>query len=149
MSALTQTDCPDLTLLARGKVRDIYSIAGHDDVLLFVATDRVSAFDAIMKNVRPSVSHVPYPVSKLMVCLGAQGIPYKGQLLSQLSEFWFAQLSDIVPNHLVTADIKQMPAVVQQYADQLKGRTMLVRKCQVLKCEAIVRGYLTGAHPHS
>lgn len=74
----------------------------------------------------------------------AQGIPSKGKLLTQLSAFWFELLADVVPNHLITCDIDAMPESVKEYRDQLEGRSMLVKKCQVLKCEAIVRQYLTG-----
>ncbi|KAI9326498.1 phosphoribosylaminoimidazole-succinocarboxamide synthase [Zopfochytrium polystomum] len=121
MAALTHSNCPDLKLLARGKVRDLYDI--DDRHLLFVATDRISAFDVIMKN----------------------GITDKGKLLTQMSVFWFSFLEDIVSNHLVTADINQMPASVQKYRDQLEGRSMLVKKLKIVPCEAIVRGYLSGS----
>ena len=99
---LLQADFPDLQLYASGKVRDIYKVdANH---LLFVATDRISAFDYVL----------------------ATGIPQKGRVLTQLSMFWFEFLKDIVPNHLATADIAQYPAELQKYADQLRGRSMLV-----------------------
>lgn len=120
-TALIETDCPDLKLLARGKVRDVYEV--DDDFLLFVATDRISAFDVIMKN----------------------GIPGKGILLTQISCFWFEWLADRVPHHFVTADLAEMPASVQPYADQLRGRSMLVRRLKILPVEAIVRGYLAGS----
>ena len=115
------SNCPKLKLIARGKVRDVYDVC--DKHLLFVASDRISAFDVVMAN----------------------GIPGKGKVLTQLSLFWFDLLKDVCPNHLVTADIKQMPAHIQEYADQLEGRTMLVRKLSILPVEAIVRGYLTGS----
>ncbi len=122
MSAtVVQSECPKLKLLARGKVRDVYDVC--DEHLLFVASDRISAFDVVMTN----------------------GIPGKGKILTQLSIFWFDLLKDICPNHLVTADIKQMPAHIREYADQLEGRSMLVRKLSILPVEAIVRGYLTGS----
>ena len=99
---LLQADFPDLQLYASGKVRDIYKVdANH---LLFVATDRISAFDYVL----------------------ATGIPQKGRVLTQLSMFWFEFLKDIVPNHLATADIDQYPAELQKYADKLRGRSMLV-----------------------
>jgi phosphoribosylaminoimidazole-succinocarboxamide synthase len=120
-NAIVTTHCPALKLIARGKVRDVYEAC--DQHLLFVATDRISAFDVVMAN----------------------GIPGKGKVLTQLSLFWFDLLKDICPHHLVTANIDQMPPVVQQYRDQLEGRAMLVRKLKILPVEAIVRGYLTGS----
>ncbi|MCC5846052.1 MAG: phosphoribosylaminoimidazolesuccinocarboxamide synthase [Verrucomicrobia bacterium] len=120
-NALLETACPDLTLLARGKVRDIYEV--DDEHLLFVATDRISAFDVIMTN----------------------GIPGKGALLTKISLFWFQWLGDRIPHHLVTADLAEMPAKVRQYADQLSGRSMLVKRLRILPVEAIVRGYLAGS----
>ncbi len=119
--ALLQSECPDLQLLHRGKVRDIYDVDA--DHLLFVASDRLSAFDVIMAN----------------------GIPDKGKILTQLSVFWFNQLADLGPNHMVTADVDAMPAKVKAYADQLRGRSMLVKKVDILPVEAIVRGYLAGS----
>ena len=119
--ALLRSDCPDLNLLTRGKVRDLYAI--DDEHLLFVASDRISAFDVVMAN----------------------GIPDKGKILTQLSLFWFDLLKDRCPNHLVTADINAMPAAVQAYRDQLAGRSMLVRRLSILPIEAIVRGYITGS----
>jgi phosphoribosylaminoimidazole-succinocarboxamide synthase len=122
MSAgLLQSDCPNLTLIARGKVRDLYQVGA--DQLLFVATDRVSAFDVVM--------HSP--------------IPDKGKILTQLSLFWFELLAGICPSHLITADINQMPTEVQDYGDQLAGRSMLVKKLTILPVEAIVRGYVAGS----
>src|ERR1700722_9389309 len=91
-SVLLRTDFPDLSLHASGKVRDVYSIG--DQQLLFVATDRISAFDYIL----------------------ATGIPHKGQVLSQISLFWFDYLSDIVPNHLITANVDQYPTEIRKYA---------------------------------
>ncbi|GJN90327.1 hypothetical protein Rhopal_003336-T1 [Rhodotorula paludigena] len=127
-AALLSTDCPTLKLLAKGKVRDIYAIPGVEDALLFVATDRVSAFDVIMKN----------------------GIPNKGKLLTQLSLFFFDYLSNApetkhIPNHVITSKMDEMPAEVQKYREQLDGRAILVRKATVLPIEAIVRGYITGS----
>src|ERR1700760_2245717 len=98
---LLQTNFPELTLHARGKVRDLYSLNGQ---LLFVATDRISAFDYVL----------------------ATGIPQKGRVLTQLSLFWFDFLKDIVANHEVTAEDAKYPPELQQYADQLRGRSMLV-----------------------
>ncbi|KAJ3299645.1 hypothetical protein HK104_007864 [Borealophlyctis nickersoniae] len=119
--ALTQTDCPDLKLLARGKVRDLYDV--DENSLLFVATDRLSAFDVIMKN----------------------GIPGKGKILTQISQFWFNLLKDVVPNHIITCNVDEMPAIVQKYRSQIEGRAMLVKKLKILQVEAIVRGYITGS----
>ncbi|MDA3960286.1 MAG: phosphoribosylaminoimidazolesuccinocarboxamide synthase [Planctomycetota bacterium] len=120
-SAVLQSNCPDLDLITRGKVRDLYRIDAEH--LLFVASDRISAFDVIMDT----------------------PIPGKGKILTQLSLFWFDLLSPVSPNHLVTADINEMPAAVQKYADQLAGRSMLVRQLEILPVEAIVRGYITGS----
>ncbi|KNC83692.1 phosphoribosylaminoimidazole-succinocarboxamide synthase [Sphaeroforma arctica JP610] len=113
-------ELPGLTLLARGKVRDIYDV--DDNSLLFVASDRLSAFDVVMKT----------------------GIPDKGKVLTQISMFWFDLLKD-VPNHVITADVNEMPAQIQKYASQLAGRSMLVKKLKMLPVEAIVRGYITGS----
>ncbi|TEB33098.1 SAICAR synthetase [Coprinellus micaceus] len=110
------------SLLSKGKVRDIYSTSSPDH-LLFVASDRISAYDVILRN----------------------GIPEKGKLLTKISLFWFNKLADIIPNHFVTADVNEMPEEVRQYKDQLEGRTMLVKKAQVVPLEAIVRGYITGS----
>jgi phosphoribosylaminoimidazole-succinocarboxamide synthase len=122
-TALINTDFPGLTLLSRGKVRDIYTTSSPDH-LLFVATDRISAYDVILRN----------------------GIPSKGKLLTQISLFWFSKLAGIIPNHFVTANINEMPEEVRQYKDQLEGRAMLVKKAEVVPLEAIVRGYLTGKY---
>ena len=120
-SVLLRTDFPDLSLHASGKVRDVYNIG--DQQLLFVATDRISAFDYIL----------------------ATGIPRKGQVLSQISLFWFDYLSDIVPNHLVEANVDQYPAEIRKYADQLRGRSMLVRRAEMFPVECVVRGYISGS----
>jgi phosphoribosylaminoimidazole-succinocarboxamide synthase len=117
---LLQTDFPELTLHARGKVRDLYSLNGH---LLFVATDRISAFDYVL----------------------ATGIPEKGRVLTQLSLFWFDFLKDVVKNHLVTANVDQYPAPLRKYADDLRGRSMLVTKAQMIDIECVARGYLSGS----
>ncbi|GAA5930410.1 phosphoribosylaminoimidazolesuccinocarboxamide synthase [Sporobolomyces koalae] len=126
--ALLHTECPDLKLLARGKVRDIYEVPDHTEALLFVATDRVSAFDVIMKN----------------------GIPNKGKLLTSLSLFFFNYLAEApetrhIPNHVITSNLSEMPQIVRQYRDQLEGRAIWVRRAQILPVEAIVRGYITGS----
>lgn len=121
MSAVVESYCPDLNLINRGKVRDIYDVdEGH---LLFVASDRVSAFDVVMSN----------------------GIPGKGKILNQLSLFWFDLLSDLGANHLAVTDFEAMPESVKVYRDQLEGRSILVRKLEILPVEAIVRGYITGS----
>src|SRR5271167_3001881 len=120
-SVLLQTDFPDLHLHASGKVRDVYSVG--DQQLLFVATDRISAFDYIL----------------------ASGIPHKGHVLSQISLFWFDYLADVVPNHLITADVAQYPAAVRKYADQLRGRSMLVQRAEMFPVECVVRGYISGS----
>jgi len=117
---LLQTDFPELTLHARGKVRDLYDLNGQ---LLFVATDRISAFDYVL----------------------ATGIPEKGRVLTQLSLFWFDFLRDTVHNHLVTANVDQYPAPLKKYAEQLRGRSMLVSKAQMIDVECVVRGYLSGS----
>ena len=120
-AALLTSECPSLTLLARGKVRDVYRV--DDQHLLFVASDRISAFDVVMAN----------------------GIPGKGKVLTQLSLFWFDLLKDVMPNHLVTAEVERMPMSVRPYQDQIAGRAMLVRSLRILPVEAIVRGYLAGS----
>jgi phosphoribosylaminoimidazole-succinocarboxamide synthase len=118
---LLQTDFPDLPLHASGKVRDVYQL--DSDRLLFVATDRISAFDYVL----------------------ATGIPHKGRVLSQMSLFWFDFLSDIVSNHLITAEVERYPEILQKYADQLRGRSMLVRRAQMFPVECVVRGYISGS----
>jgi phosphoribosylaminoimidazole-succinocarboxamide synthase len=117
---LLQTNFPELTLHARGKVRDLYSLNGH---LLFVATDRISAFDYVL----------------------ATGIPEKGRVLTQLSLFWFDFLKDTVKNHLVTARVEDYPAPLRAHADELRGRSMLVTKAQMIDIECVARGYLSGS----
>ena len=118
---LLRTDFPDLELHASGKVRDVYR-AGSER-LLFVATDRISAFDYVL----------------------ASGIPEKGRVLTQLSLFWFDFLKDVVSNHLVTADVNQYPEALQKYAQQLRGRSMLVVRANMYPVECVVRGYLSGS----
>jgi phosphoribosylaminoimidazole-succinocarboxamide synthase len=121
--AIVKTDFAGLNLVHRGKVRDMYAIPGHDDKLLMVATDRISAYDVVMDD----------------------AVPGKGRILTQISLFWFDLLGDIVDNHLLTADVNEYPALCQPYADQLRDRSMLVRKTQPLSIECIVRGYLSGS----
>lgn len=120
MPALIETELTPLTLYARGKVRDLYSVG---DQLLLVATDRISAFDHVL----------------------ATGIPGKGKVLTQLSIFWFNFLQDIVPNHLITADVNQYPAEVGEFRGELEGRSMLVKRAQMFPVECVVRGYLSGS----
>ncbi len=120
-SVILQTDFPELELHASGKVRDVYRV--DSEHLLFVATDRISAFDYVL----------------------ASGIPEKGRVLTQLSLFWFDLLKDIVENHLVTADVERYPEQLQKYRDQLRGRSMLVIKAEMFPVECVVRGYLSGS----
>lgn len=136
---LMNTDLPGLKLLSKGKVRDIYETSSTDH-LLFVATDRISAYDVILRNVCLVLS-----VFRLHLFIRIQGIPGKGKLLTQISKFWFERLASIVPNHFVTDNIDEMPEEVRQYKDRLDGCAMLVKKATVVPMEAIVRGYLTGA----
>jgi phosphoribosylaminoimidazole-succinocarboxamide synthase len=118
-NVLLKTDIPDGPV-KHGKVRDIYDLG---QTLLIVATDRISAFDVIMKT----------------------GIPCKGQVLTQISKFWFDFLSDTVENHLITDKVSDFPKPFCDYPDQLAGRSMLVKKTRVLPVECIVRGYITGS----
>ena len=120
-TVLLQTDFPDLQLHASGKVRDVYQL--DDDRLLFVATDRISAFDYVL----------------------ATGIPHKGRVLSQISLFWFDLLSDIVPSHVITAEVDRYPQAVRKYADQLRGRSMLVQRAEMFPVECVVRGFISGS----
>jgi phosphoribosylaminoimidazole-succinocarboxamide synthase len=120
-SVLLQTDFPELKLHASGKVRDVYNVDSNH--LLFVATDRISAFDYVL----------------------ATGIPEKGRVLTQLSLFWFDFLRGIVPNHLATANVAEYPAELQNYAAQLRGRSMLVVRADMVAVECVVRGYISGS----
>jgi len=115
-----KTDFPDLKLVGRGKVRDIYDMG---EMLLIVTTDRISAFDVIMN----------------------EGIPDKGYVLNQISIFWFRQMEEIIPNHIVSAEVADFPAECRKYADILEGRSMLVRKARPFPVECVVRGYLAGS----
>ncbi len=117
---LTQTNCPELTLVNQGKVRDIYDLGEH---LLIVTSDRISAFDVIMQ----------------------EGIPQKGYVLTQISKFWFEQMKDLIPNHLISTEVDDFPAITHQYRDQLEGRSMLTKKASPLPVECIVRGYISGS----
>jgi phosphoribosylaminoimidazole-succinocarboxamide synthase len=118
--ALLTTNLGNVPLLGRGKVRDLYAVDGD---LLLVATDRISAFDYVL----------------------ATGIPDKGKILTQISLFWFDLLKKLVPNHLITADVNELPAALEPYRDQLEGRSMLVKKAQMFPVECVARGYLTGS----
>ncbi len=117
--ALLESAIPGLPAPKRGKVRDLYDLG---DCLLLVATDRISAFDVVMPN----------------------GIPDKGRILNSVSVFWF-DLLDGVPNHLITADVEQYPAALHAVKEDLRGRSMLVKKVAIIPFECIVRGYLTGS----
>ncbi|MFZ0481443.1 MAG: phosphoribosylaminoimidazolesuccinocarboxamide synthase [Terriglobales bacterium] len=118
---LLDTGYSDLQLHASGKVRDVYNLDA--DHLLFVATDRISAFDYVL----------------------ATGIPHKGRVLTQMSLFWFDFLKDIVPNHFVTADVDRYPEAVRKYAADLRGRSMIVMRAQMFPVECVARGYLSGS----
>ena len=117
---IAQTELASLKLHARGKVRDIYELG---DRLLFVASDRISAFDYVL----------------------ASGIPDKGRVLTQLSLFWFDYLRDIVPNHVITADFDAYPEELAPYEPQLRGRSMIVHRAEMITVECVVRGYLSGS----
>jgi phosphoribosylaminoimidazole-succinocarboxamide synthase len=124
LAVLLTTDLGNVPLIGRGKVRDLYAVkSGGQDALLLVATDRISAFDHVLGS----------------------GIPGKGKILTQISLFWFELLADIVPNHLITAEVSEFPAELQPYSDQLEGRTMLVRKAAMFPVECVARGYLAGS----
>ncbi len=121
--AIIATDFAKLELIHRGKVRDMYAIPGHDDKLLMVATDRISAYDVVMDD----------------------PIPGKGKILTELSLFWFDLLGDIVDNHLISATVSEYPELCQDYAGELEGRSMLIHKTRPLPVECIVRGYISGS----
>jgi len=120
VTALITTNLGTVPLLGRGKVRDLYAI---DDALLLVASDRISAFDHVLGS----------------------GIPGKGKILTQISLFWFDLLSDLVPNHVITADVNEYPSVLHPFADQLDGRSMLVKRAKMFPVECVARGYLAGS----
>ena len=117
---LLQTDLPGVRLIARGKVRDNYDLGNH---LLIVATDRISAFDYIL----------------------ATGIPDKGRVLTQLSIFWFDFLKNLVPTLFVTANVDEYPDPLPRYRDQLEGRSMLVKRANMIDIECVARGYVSGS----
>lgn len=116
-----ETTFSDLKLLRRGKVRDVYEVDSHR--LLIVATDRISAFDSVS----------PTPIAR------------KGEVLTALSRFWFSKLGHVVPHHLITTEIDEMPETVRAHADELRGRSMLVKRTEVFPVECVVRGYLSGS----
>lgn len=120
-TVLRETNLPGVQLHSRGKVRDVYQVG--EDKLLVVATDRLSAFDVVM----------------------AEGIPGKGRVLTQLSVFWFNLFRDVVPSHFLTAEVSEYPAELRRFADQLEGRSMLVKKAQPFPVECVARGYLAGS----
>jgi phosphoribosylaminoimidazole-succinocarboxamide synthase len=120
LAVILKTEFSDLTLHARGKVRDLYSVG---ESLLLVATDRISAFDHVL----------------------ATGIPGKGKVLTQISLFWFDFLREIVSNHLITADVNEYPIELRRYKQELDGRSMLVKRAQMFPVECVVRGYLSGS----
>ena len=117
---ILKTEFPDITFVKGGKVRDIYDLGEH---LLLVATDRISAFDVVLPN----------------------GIPEKGRVLTQISIYWFKQMEDIIPNHIVATRVKDFPEKLHKYADILEGRSMLVKKTRPMPVECVVRGYLSGS----
>lgn len=118
--AVHETNFPGLNLIKRGKVRDIYDLG---DALLMVASDRLSAFDVVL----------PDP------------IPDKGKILTRISLFWFEVMASLIPNHIIASDVAQYPAACQPYAETLADRSMLVRKCEPLAIECVVRGYISGS----
>lgn len=120
MAIITQIDLPDLKFLRRGKVREIFDF---DDQLLIVASDRISAFDYIMPN----------------------GIPDKGKILTQISNFWFEKTKKMVKNHIIATEVTDFPAICQPYVATLEKRSMLVKKTEPLPVECIVRGYISGS----
>src|SRR5919199_5190637 len=120
-ATVTETSLGALPLARRGKVRDVYAV--DDEHLLIVATDRISAFDCVL----------PTPILR------------KGEVLTALSRFWFDKLGHIIPHHLVTTRIEEMPEAVRRHREVLRGRSMLVRRAEVFPVECVVRGYLVGS----
>ncbi len=119
-STILTTDLPGFELHGRGKVRDVYRVDGK---LLIVATDRISAFDYVLPT----------------------GIPDKGRVLTQLSIFWFDFLRDLTPTHFLTANIEDYPEALRSHADQLEGRSMLVKRADMVEIECVARGYISGS----
>ncbi|MBN2852204.1 MAG: phosphoribosylaminoimidazolesuccinocarboxamide synthase [Clostridia bacterium] len=120
MSLIRNTDFMNIKPLVQGKVRDIFDLG---DQLIIVVTDRISAFDCVFPNL----------------------IPEKGKVLNSIAAFWFDYTKDIVSNHVITTDVSKYPAPFNQYGDQLQGRSMLVKKVEIIPVECIVRGYLEGS----
>jgi phosphoribosylaminoimidazole-succinocarboxamide synthase len=120
LSVVIQTDLKGLKFLRRGKVRDIYE---YEDKVLLIATDRISAFDVVLPS----------------------AIPMKGAVLTQLSKFWFEMMRDLVPNHLISADVHDFPNELQKYRDVLNLRTMLAVRADMFSVECVARGYLAGS----
>jgi len=120
LNALLQSDIPELKLVSRGKVRDIYEL---EDDLLMIASDRISAFDHILGS----------------------GIPGKGKVLTQISIFWFDKFADVVPNHLITADVNDLPSALDRHKPMLEGRFMRVKRAKMFPVECVVRGYISGS----
>jgi phosphoribosylaminoimidazole-succinocarboxamide synthase len=121
MQTVLQTSIPELPLIARGKVRDVYAVG--DDKILMIATDRISAFD----------------------CILGSPIPGKGVVLTQISLFWFDFLSALTPNHLISASVDDYPVELHKYRDQLEGRSLLVHRARMCELECVARGYLAGS----
>ena len=117
---ILQTNFPKLNFVKEGKVRDTYDLVEY---YLIISTDRLSAFDVVM----------------------GQGIPYKGKVLTKISEFWFNHSKHIIKNHLITTDVNKFPKECLEYAEDLEGRSMLVKKAEVVPIESVVRGYITGS----
>lgn len=118
---VSETDLPNLHLLRRGKVRDVYEV--DEQHLLIVATDRISAFDCILPT----------------------QIPRKGEVLTALSRFWFERLAHVAPHHLISTKVEEMPELLRPYTDALRGRSMLVKRTEVFPVECVVRGYISGS----
>lgn len=117
---IVETNLPDIKLLRRGKVRDVYEVGEH---LLIIATDRISAFDVVLPN----------------------GVAGKGKVLTQISLYWFSRMKDIIENHIVATEVKEYPSLLHKYRDVLEGRSMLVKKAGPMPVECIIRGYLSGS----
>lgn len=117
---LLQTNFPELKLYKKGKVRDIYDLG---ETLLMISSDRLSAFDVIMN----------------------EGIPSKGKVLTKISEFWFNYVEDLIDNHIITTDVLEYPENCQPYIEDLKDRSMIVKKSELIPLECIVRGYVSGS----
>jgi len=120
VNAITSIELPNIPKFKSGKVREVYDLG---DQYLFIASDRISAFDVVM----------------------TEGIPNKGHVLNMISKFWFDRTTDVVKNHMISTDIKDFPLELQSYEEILKGRSMLVKKAELLPVECIVRGYLIGS----